>query len=54
MRRPYSTGQTYERRAITAWLSGGGKTCPTTGQSLARDVALIPNMAIRQGTLAAH
>jgi hypothetical protein len=37
-------GQTYERRAIAAWLAGGGRTCPTTGQAVSKDAVLIPNM----------
>ena len=42
------TGMTYERRAIQQWLAAGGRTCPTTGQAIPRDVLLIPNMAMRQ------
>ena len=42
------TGQTYERRAIEAWLRGGGRSCPTTGQPVNPDAALIQNLAMRQ------
>ncbi|CAL8467415.1 g6953 [Coccomyxa elongata] len=43
-----STGQTYERRYIERWLSGGSSTCPATGTVLAAPVTLTPNVALRK------
>ncbi|KAH7284307.1 hypothetical protein KP509_34G048100 [Ceratopteris richardii] len=41
-----STGQTYERAAITRWMDGGHQTCPKSGQTISHNV-LIPNQALK-------
>ncbi|XP_043722067.1 U-box domain-containing protein 21-like [Telopea speciosissima] len=42
-----STGITYDRENIEAWIDAGNYTCPVTSQAL-RSVELIPNHAIRK------
>ncbi|CAN6444650.1 unnamed protein product [Victoria cruziana] len=41
-----STGQTYDRSAITHWLETGHVTCPKSGQLLT-STELVPNLALR-------
>ncbi|XP_027071073.1 U-box domain-containing protein 16-like [Coffea arabica] len=41
-----STGQTYDRTSIVAWIESGHNTCPKTGQSLAH-ADVIPNRALQ-------
>lgn len=41
-----STGQTYERSAISRWMEEGHCTCPKTGQMLI-NTRLVPNRALR-------
>ncbi|GFP83234.1 U-box domain-containing protein 16 [Phtheirospermum japonicum] len=41
-----STGQTYDRPSISAWIESGHATCPKTGQALAH-TQLIPNLALK-------
>ncbi|KAL6568772.1 hypothetical protein OROHE_004456 [Orobanche hederae] len=42
-----STGQTYDRSSISAWIESGHSTCPKTGQTLAH-THLIPNVALKK------
>lgn len=42
-----STGQTYDRPSIEAWLSTGNSTCPVTRVPL-NDFSLIPNHTLRR------
>ncbi|KAJ7946067.1 RING-type E3 ubiquitin transferase [Quillaja saponaria] len=42
-----STGQTYDRASIEAWVSTGNTTCPVTRAPLT-DVTLIPNHTLRR------
>jgi hypothetical protein len=41
-------GHTYERVAISQWLSKGKKTSPLTGASLGDNCLLVPNHAVRK------
>ncbi|KAK6129473.1 hypothetical protein DH2020_036786 [Rehmannia glutinosa] len=41
-----STGQTYDRPSISAWVESGHATCPKTGQPLSH-TQLIPNLALK-------
>ncbi|PKA47949.1 U-box domain-containing protein 25 [Apostasia shenzhenica] len=41
-----STGQTYDRKQIEKWFSGGNITCPVTMQKL-NDTSLVPNHTLR-------
>ena len=45
--RPPNGCARYEKRYIERWLEQGNLTCPVTGQTLTRPVALTPNVALR-------